>query len=126
MRRTLIAIVLVTTVSLLFAFVGTWMVKLLFWRNGDDWITVSVIDAFLLFPLMSLTVGVLAAWMYRWWLAGLCLVPLLGYWLWGANGDRFAVWMCVIYLAISLASGFATMRIRLMSRQSISPPTKSD
>jgi hypothetical protein len=94
------------------AFGGNWLITALS-RPGDRYMTIPLLDAFILFPLMSLGVGLLVGGLQeRWWLAGICLLPLIGYWLGQAAWDGFVIKSALIYVAICTGSAFVAMRLR--------------
>jgi hypothetical protein len=126
MRKTLTILFSGSALTFLFAYGGHWIVYSFVAGTGgsykDDFITIQLIEIFVILPLMSLCVGATVGWFHeRWWLAGVCFIPLSGYLLWQSRGGAFVLMLSLIYVAISLGVAFIVSRVRGKPNRSVAP-----
>ncbi len=85
----------------------------------DAYVVISIIETLLVFPLASISTGVFVALFEPkrgWWLAGISLLPLLGYWLYEIFAGE-VVMLCLIHEALTMMSAFAISRSRRKALQ---------
>jgi len=118
MRRTILTLLFAVALSYALAFIGHWVTySLVIGRAGnyqDDFIVISMIETLAVFPLMSILVGIFVGWFEQkkyWWLAGVCLMPFVGYLLYNSP-DRLMLVLCFAYVSLALAAAFTVSNRR--------------
>ena len=99
MSRTTFRIIGAAAMSFALASGGHWIAYTLFagrgGNNKDDFITIYLIELFLILPLVSVFIGILIGWFEErnhWWLAAVSLAPLLGYALYDSTAAFQSKW----------------------------------
>jgi hypothetical protein len=118
MSKTKFRIIVAAAISFALDFGGNWITySLLIGRganNKDDFIKISLIEALLVLPLVSIFVGSLIGWLEernRWWLAGVSLLPLVGYLLYDSFEGQMLI-LCFIYLFLASSSALLISRLK--------------
>ena len=122
MRRTLVIFVSAAALSFSLAFIGhrvTYGLMIGRFQNYKDAaVVISVIETLVVFPLMSILVGIFVGWLEqerRWWLAGVSLAPFLGYFLIISAFDGRIFMLCTFYALLSLTAAFTISRWKRMA-----------
>jgi hypothetical protein len=112
MRRLILVFVAAVIMSFLIAVGGHWITySFLIGRYEiykDAYVVISIIETLLVFPLASISTGVLVALLEPkrgWWLAGVSLLPLLGYWLYQMFAAEVLM-LCLIHESLTMISAF--------------------
>jgi len=121
MRRTIL-IGLAAALGFGMVFGGHRLAYRLFIDSGpnfkDTAVTVTLVELFVVFPLMSILIGALVGFVEddkHWWLSGLALAPILAYFCWHEPALGVVI-LCLSYEALTMATAFLAARLRLRFR----------
>jgi len=125
MTRTTLEIIGAAALSFALAMGGHWIAYTLVGERGGnnkDFVAISLIQDLLVIPLVSVLIGILMGWFEernKWWLAGVSMVPLLGYGLSYGSFDGVILILCLIYMSLASSSALLTASLKSCWRRGV-------